>query len=370
MSITKLPNDRWRAQVYDPRTKRNVSVPKIIGGPKSYGTKREAKAAREKARAVLGAGERVEVTIATFYERWTTDPLFRAPKQSTNIHNRDRAKKFCETHATLPISVLGTDRGDQLVSAWLAGGNKNSEVPALRKMVNDAMSVRGGRLLSRNPFAGLGIAKTKGNRDVDPPTEDTVWALIRAARELCPPSFACWLQVACFTGMRSAELDALKWENVDLETGRIHVVQQFSVVSSSFTTPKNGKRRVVAITPPAREALLAVPAEPGARFVFLNSRRDHWTHSSRQRHWQGVRESVGFDGSLYLATRHFAGSYMTNDLGLPAEDVAIMLGHEDGGRLVRLLYGHRDRSMALQRVANAYESRGNVRPLGIRRDAG
>jgi hypothetical protein len=61
---------------------------------------------------------------------------------------------------------------------------------------------------------------------------------------------------------------------------------------------------------------------------------------------------------------------MTNVLELPSEDVAIALGHNDGGELVRTLYGHRDVERALQRVANAYASRGNVRPLTPRREQG
>ncbi len=45
--------------------------------------------------------------------------------------------------------------------------------------------------------------------------------------------------------------------------------------------------------------------------------------------WVGA----GWSGSLYLATRHFAGWYMVNELELPSEDVAIALGHTDGGEL-------------------------------------
>jgi hypothetical protein len=67
-----------------------------------------------------------------------------------------------------------------------------------------------------------------------------------------------------------------------------------------------------------------------------------------------VRAAGGWDGSLYLATRHFAGWYMINVLELPSEDVAIALGHTDGGELVRKLYGHRDRERALDRVTAAY----------------
>ncbi len=54
---------------------------------------------------------------------------------------------------------------------------------------------------------------------------------------------------------------------------------------------------------------------------------------------------------------------MANVLDLPSEDVAIALGHEDGGELVRRLYGHRDRERALGRGVNAYAARSNVRPL-------
>lgn len=368
MSISKLPNGRWRAQVWDGRKAKNVSVGDILGTPRSsYASRREAKQAREQARAILGQVSTERVTINQWRERWITDPLFRRPKQSTNLHNEERTRAFAKEYGHLPVSILATDRGDQIVSQWLAGGRRNSQVTALSAMVNDAMSVKGGRLLSRNPFAGLKISKTKGNREIDPPDEATVWTLIRAARELCPPSFACWLQVACFTGMRPGELDALEWDDVDLERGRITVDRQFSKVSHLFTTPKSGKGREVPITPPAREALLAVPNEQ-TRYVFVNTRREHWTAGARDKHWNRVRKHTGFTGSLYLATRHFAGWFMTNELLLPAEDVAIVLGHGDGGYLVRTLYGHRSREGALQRAQNAYEARGNVRPIGIVRD--
>ena len=58
---------------------------------------------------------------------------------------------------------------------------------------------------------------------------------------------------------------------------------------------------------------------------------------------------------LSLATRHFAGWYMVNVLDLPSEDVAIALGHTDGGELVRKLYGHLDHERALERVTAAYD---------------
>ena len=46
--------------------------------------------------------------------------------------------------------------------------------------------------------------------------------------------------------------------------------------------------------------------------------------------------------------------FMVNELAMPSEDIAIALGHQDGGDLVRRLYGHRDKGRALDRIVNAY----------------
>jgi len=240
-----------------------------------------------------------------------------------------------------------------VVAEWLAGGKRNGTVPALRAMFNDAASAKAGRIVRSNPFARLGISRGPGRPHEQPPSEEQVWKIIRSARELTTPSFAAWLQVAAFTGLRPGELDALRRVNVDLDRSRIRVVEQFSAATRTFTLPKNGQVRDAPLTEPAREALVSLPVE--SEFCFAPIRGEHWTASARAYHWKAVRAAAGWDGSLYLATRHFAGWYMVNVLELPSEDVAIALGHTDGGELVRRLYGHRDVSRALDRVAAAYE---------------
>jgi hypothetical protein len=42
---------------------------------------------------------------------------------------------------------------------------------------------------------------------------------------------------------------------------------------------------------------------------------------------------------------------------MSSEDVAIALVPQDGGNVVRRLYGHRDRRLALDRIVSAYETR-------------
>lgn len=47
---------------------------------------------------------------------------------------------------------------------------------------------------------------------------------------------------------------------------------------------------------------------------------------------------------------------------MSSEDVAIALGHQDGGNLFRRLYGHRDKGRALDRIVGAYADAAGGRP--------
>jgi integrase len=353
VSVTRLPSGRWRAQVYDPATGKNLSVSKVVGGPGTFATKTEAKRAREKARERLGIVRAGDVTVRSFWERWTTDPLFARPKESSDIRRRELTKSFAERYGDVPIIQVG----DEIVADWLAGGGRAGSVQGLCSMFNDAASVKAGRLIDRNPFQKLGISRGKGRRDQQPPTERKVWEIIAHARKLACPSFAAWLQVAAFTGLRPGELDALRWERIDFDRARIVVAEQFSAATRMFDTPKNHMRREAPLTAHARDALSSLARE--GEFCFVSLRGEHWTPSSRAYHWKAVRAAAGWEGSLYLATRHFAGWYMVNELEMSSEDVAIALGHQDGGNLVRRLYGHRDKGRALDRIVGAYADAAN-----------
>jgi integrase len=348
VSVTRLPSGCWRAQVYDPASGKNLSVSRVLGGPGTFKTKTEAKQARERARARLGGARLRDVTVRGFWERWTTDPLFARPKEASDIRRWEATKAFVERYGDVPIAHVG----DEIVAEWLAGGRRSGSVQALCSMFNDAASMKAGRLVDRNPFQKLGISRGKGRRDQQPPSEEQVWEIIAHAHRLASPSFAAWLQVAAFTGLRPGELDALRWTRIDFDRNRITVAEQFSAATRRFDTPKNHLRREAPLTAHARSALLGLPRE--GEFCFVSLRDEHWTPSSRAYHWKAVRAAAGWEGSLYLATRHFAGWYMVNVLEMPSEDVAIALGHQDGGNLVRRLYGHRDKHRALDRIVSAY----------------
>jgi integrase len=210
-----------------------------------------------------------------------------------------------------------------------------------------------GRLVDRNPFAKLGLRTSRGRRDTQPPGQAEIARFIQLADELTPPSFAAFLHTAVYEGMRPGELDALAWDQIDFQAGMILVDRQWNARVAAFTPPKHGFIRAIALTDPSRERLLALPRE--SEYVFTALRGSHYRPSSRSHHWNRVHCAAGLGNvDLYTATRHYFGWHAWNVLDLDARDIALHFGQQDGGELLRKLYGHPDAALARERVREAF----------------
>jgi integrase len=355
----KLPSGRWRGRVVNLQGKQ-VAPHTIIGGPTTYDTRRRAERAEDDARvALLSAAER-GTTLRDFWTDWTSSPLWARSAESTNLHNRERTRGFVERYGDRPIRSIGPTE----VAEWLKDGHNAGTVPALRAMFTDAGKPQAGSLVDRNPFANLGLKRSKGRKNVQPPDEAMVERMFAAADELTPPSFAAFLLTAVWTAARPGELDALRWVDLDFTPGAecIRIERQWNVKTARFTEPKHGSRRTIAMVDTVRDRLLSLPRE--SEFVFTTVNVSHYTPSSRVYHWNRVRCAVGIGNvSLYLATRHWFGWYALNMLELPSHVIALQLGHTDGGRLVEQLYGHPDAAIARDRIRTAFRSTATVTPL-------
>jgi integrase len=151
-------------------------------------------------------------------------------------------------------------------------------------------------------------------------------------------------------------------DELDFERETIRIDRQWNVKVRKLTGPKHDSRRTIAMTEPVRERLAVLPRE--SEWVFTTLRGTHYTPSSRCFHWNRVRAAVGLGTTpLYLATRHYFGWFALNVLELPPHVIALQLGHEDGGQLVRELYGHPDAALARERTREAFRAVATVRPL-------
>jgi integrase len=332
----------------------------VIGGPPSYELEEDACRAERDALKLLRTSARAGVTVREFWQEWTSDPLWLRPAESTNILNRERTDHFVRRYGQLPIRAVD----DAIVREFRRAGRNDGQIPALRAMFNDAARADAGRLVERNPFAGLRLRQSRGRRDVQPPAEAEAARMVALADELTPPSFAGYLDVSIHEGARPGELDALRWDDLDFTPGAetIHIERQWNVKVRKFTLPKHGVVRTVAMTPAARERLLALPTE--SEWVFTTLRGNHYTPSTRSHHWNRVRCAAGLaQVDLYTCTRHHFAWYAWNVLGLDPADIAQHFGHQDGGELVRRLYGHFDQARARDRVREAFAEAPTSTPL-------
>ena len=113
------------------------------------------------------------------------------------------------------------------------------------------MAVEAGEII-RNPSKGIRVDVKREEGVALTPSE--VEILLTKGKEINHEYYPHWV-VALLTGMRSGELFALRWRNIDFEVGIIHVNIQFTS-KDGVHPPKKGKIRPIDLGPELREFLL------------------------------------------------------------------------------------------------------------------
>ena len=108
------------------------------------------------------------------------------------------------------------------------------------------------------------------------------------------------------------------------------------------------------LPPPAREPLADVPARLDVPWLFVTPRAHRFAKSSLYYYWNPVRAAFGRPGMDYYELRHFCATHLL-ELGVAHADVAVQLGHSDGGALVMSTYGHPSHESARERLKRAYD---------------
>jgi len=350
--------DGFRAQITDPATGRKLSANKVLGlKPCTYPTRAAASDVCWRAERLLDErpGADGNTTVAQARARWLAKGW---PKESTAKVNAQRTGPFCERHADHPIALvteqLVIDDRHEL---------KPNQIEGLKAMFNWCASADGGRLIATNPFSVFKSKSVRGNKRKNPPSPAQIDRLVDEAYAETP-FYGAWIETGTATGARPGELDTARWEDFSPDLSEWRIRRQWNHHTNTITLPKNGLERTINVPPRARRALerLNVPREG---YVFVNTRGEHFRPTSRQWYWSRARDRAGlgeklangrYRYSLYLCTRHYAGWFMVNVLEMDSEDVAFQLGHEDNGKLVRELYGHRERQRGLRRIAEAFDA--------------
>lgn len=141
--------------------------------------------------------------------------------------------------------------------------------------------------------------------------------------------FRPYLTTRFFTGLRTGEINGLKWEHIDLDLGVIRVRDTFSAGLDEPQAKTPHSRRDVTILPPVREALLAQwrDGRRGCPYVF-HSRLGHPidAHNFANRIWYPLLKRLGLAKRRPYQTRHTTATLLLAS-GESPEWVARMMGH-------------------------------------------
>lgn len=256
-------------------------------------------------------------------------------------------KKVCEAHL-IPYfgEVALQDLKPAFIREWIRGLQVTSKTVSnllipLRAIIEQALN---DEYIKSNPLDKIVISKllskqtSKSNFKVDPFDKNEVKAILDATHH---EQIRNLFQFAFFTGLRTSELIALEWEDIDLANGIIDVVRAVVKKQIKGTKTIAGKRKVMLL-PPAIEALNAqmkYTFDLGKR-VFHNPRTNQpWEtdHQIRRTAWVHTMKRAGVRYRNPYQTRHTYASMMLSG-GENIMWVASQMGHVDT-EMVMKTYG-------------------------------
>lgn len=325
----------YGVSVYDRALKRK----RWIG---TFATLKEAREAERRAAsspAVMG-----NELCGEFSDLWLTNYPRRAAatKQTYRYALQSFKKDFGRTRLR--------DVDKPTARAWALRAPQ-SNVRVVRAMFSDA--INDGLHPGPNPFSNLRLEQPRGRKDLTALTEPELHELANCALEChgaFGPAFRALILFAGYVGLRPGELFAL--ERTDVGTDEVTIRQNLDG-TGELKLPKNDKVRIVILPPPARNALLDVPPRLAVTWMFVTPRGKRLSKNTLHYYWRPVRARFGRPEMDFYELRHFCATHLL-ELGVSHADVALQLGHTDGGALVMSTYGHPSEDAARDRLKRAY----------------
>lgn len=282
------------------------------------------------------AGE--ALTVGEWAVRWQQLPGARGQRsRRTREHNAKMVKPLVDAHGGVALRDV-PDR------VWLAlVAEHPGAARYVRTMLEDAVRFR---VIESNPLDGL-VPRWSAPEVVPPSREQLDGLLFELEKH------GAWARamaaVGMWSGLRYAEVARLRRSDLQLP----RMVPDFGAGAPvAVTVKRKGDilRTSILFEPGAttlRDYLLPLGA-PDA-LLFPSQSCDPMPRTTMNTVWIEARAKVGLPELRFHDLRHFHATWLL-DQGASDMDVAIQLGHRDGGVQVRRTYGHPSRERALARL--------------------
>ena len=305
----------------DPDTGKRKQRRHFVG---RYPTKRQRDeaVAQAKLRRKRG-GDPLLPTVEEQVDRYLAD-YARRNKDSSLDTQRRRLRRFREDFADQSIDLSRAEIKD-----WIHGEGRWAERgplplgdrPAIVSFFNHAMD-EDDLPLERNPARGLS-KRYEGRGDEPPPTEAEFARLLDACSVLgdYEPMMRGLFLFGAFTLMRPGELFALEWTDIDFPAMRVRKARR--LYRGRIAEPKTGPK-VIALTPPARDAIAGLPRD--GDLVFTSKTGKRLSAGALSLAWGRVLARADLDFDFYLATKHYGVWFMWTQLRLSDRAIAAQAG--------------------------------------------
>jgi integrase len=283
------------------------------------------------------------LTVAKAAEHWLEAAALEGLERSTLDHYRTHViRHIVPKVGAAKLATLTTPQVNAFRDALLRDLSRpmaRKVLASFRSIIKDARR-RG--TIAHNVAEGVTIVADKrarrrleAGRDI--PTPDEVRRILAAAEG----RWRAFLVVAAFTGLRASELRGLRWSDVDLKTGTVHVRQRADAWGTIGQPKTHTGQRAIPIGPFVANTLkewklagqngaLAFPDCDGAPVVHKTMQHAGYWPAQRA---AGVVDAKGNPKYPGLhALRHFFASWCINrrkdgGLELPIKTVQQRLGH-------------------------------------------
>lgn len=343
-NIRKRKDGRWEGRYtagHDPESGKPIY--KNVLGKTQAETKEKLKRAIEETKG-LDIAKAGQYTVGQWMDVWFEN--YAKLKVRPSSHQTYRG--YIDNHirpniGNTPLSKLTSLELQKLYKKLLEGGRVEriesekqpkglsaKTVRNIHQIISSAMELaKSHRLISANPAETCALPKLE-HREMKTLTADQLNAFLREAKESGVYEMY-YLELA--TGLRRGELLGLKWDDIDLTNGTIHVRRQIARINGDVVeAPLKTKNayRTLSIGPDAISILKTQSRNPSSDYVFPSPTGGPISPDSVLHMLHRVLERAGLPKVRFHDLRHtFATLALQN--GVDVKTVSGMLGHFSAG---------------------------------------
>jgi integrase len=354
-SIRLRPDGRWEGR-YTVHTAEGRKQKTVYGKTRKEVAEKltDVMAGRDKG-LIFDAGK---FTVGEHLERWLEDVVKPSASHRTYSTNAQQVRDhIAPTLGRIKLRDLRKAHIDRLYREKLDSGLSSSTVRRIHAVLHKALeeAVKGD-LIPRNPAVHANKPKVKQG-EIEPLDTSQAAAFLKAAKD---DRFEALYILCLMCGLRQGEALALRWQDIDLDGGKLRVKLQLQRVRSGgglrFSEPKNASRRTVGL--PQRtvsvlkshrkrqleEKLAAGPLYRDAGLVFASR---HGTPIDAQnvvnRYYKPLLKRAGLPPIRFHDLRHSCLSLLAQR-GEPIRDLQALAGHATAAFTLQRYTHHYDAS--------------------------